>query len=276
VSATAAVTALCALAVGWAVIIVVGARDQVAPVLPGSPPGASVGRRLREGLRVSTAVASAGFVGGLLGFGLGGRLMMRVLAATSPDAQGLLTDAEERVGEVSLSGTIFLSVFLALFSTATAGIYWLMRRWLPRRSILAGLVAGGVGGGLLIRVSGLLNPANRDFAILEPRWLAAMLCVAVVVLGSVTIAVLVDRWTPLWPMPARSVRGVAGLVPLVVFALPAAAGVGLIIVLVEMGTSTGSRRQRRTRGASPARWVFTGAGALGLAWIGFSAVEIVR
>ena len=186
-SATVAVTVLCSVGVGWAAIVVIAGRHNIAPVLAGPPPGASMAQRFREGVRVSAAVTFAGFVGGLVGFGLGGRLMMRVLAATSPDAKGRLTDAEERVGEVTVGGSVFLALFLALFSAAAAGLFWLLRRWLPRRSVWAGLVAGGVGGGALVRASGLLDPENRDFAILEPRWLAALLCVAVVLLSLIHI-----------------------------------------------------------------------------------------
>lgn len=275
-STTVAVTVLCSLGVGWAAVLVIGGRTTTAPVLAGPPPGASMAHRFREGIRVSTAVASAGFVGGLLGFGLGGRLMMRVLAATSPDAQGRLTDAEERVGEVTAGGTVFLALFLALFSAAAAGLFWLLRRWLPRRSVSAGLVAGGIVGGALVRVSGLLDPENRDFVILGPRWLAVLLCVAVVLVGSTTIAVLVDRWATSWPMPSWSVKGVAALLPFVLFVLPVAAVTGAVVVVAEVARPT--RVTPRPLGSRPsiAQGLLASAGVLGLGWIGLSAVQILR
>lgn len=61
-----------------------------------------------------------GIVGGIVAVvlvaGLGGRLMMRVLAATSGDsAQGLVTEAKETVGDVTLSGSVGFVVFNGIF-----------------------------------------------------------------------------------------------------------------------------------------------------------------
>lgn len=68
---------------------------------------------LRERLAVTVSRAGGmligAYLGGLLTIGAGGRLMMRVLAATSSeDVQGQLTEAEEIIGEVSVGGSVFL------------------------------------------------------------------------------------------------------------------------------------------------------------------------
>lgn len=269
---TTVVTVLCSVGVGLAVLIVVLGRATAAAV-PASATSGSTTDRVREGVRVISATLAAGFVGGLLGFGLSGRLMMRVLAATSPDARGRLTDADEVVGEVSGSGTVFLVLFVALFGAVFALVYQLLRGGLPRMSIGAGLVAAGIGGGLLARPSGLLDPDNRDFAILGPTWLAVVTCAAVVVLGSLTIAVLIDRWTATWPAPAWSPAGVGGLVPIVLCALPFAA----IVVLVLLITQFVRPRLAERRARPPRRvgWLLPAAGAIGMVWITISSVQIL-
>jgi hypothetical protein len=168
-----------------------------------------------EQLRQMCAVLAAGLCGGFLGFGLGGRLMMRLLAATSPDATGRETDAGEIVGEVTTGGTVFLVVFLTVMGLVGALVVHAARPLLPANSLAAGAVVGAIGGGILIGPTGLLNPDNADFEILEPTWLAVVLCVATIAVGALTTAVLLDRWVARWPAPALSIRGVAGLAPLV-------------------------------------------------------------
>ena len=179
------------------------------------PADASTGDRVAVATaRVAGSVAGA-MVAGALVPGLVGRLMMRVLAATSPDAQGRITDAEEVVGEVTLGGTIGLVVFVGLAGglIAVAG-FAALRRWLPERSVPAGLVSAGIGGGLLAGPSGLLDPDSRDFAILEPAWLAVAFAVTLIVTFALLGAILIDRWAASWPRPSRSARGIASLLPL--------------------------------------------------------------
>ena len=118
-------------------------------------------------------VVGAGVLAGLLVLGLGGRLVMRLLAATSGRAvQGRLTEAGERVGEITTDGTIGFLLFVGIGGgLATALGFLLVRRWLPRRAGPAGLVAGMLLIGTL-GVSDPFSPDNVDFAILRPTWLA--------------------------------------------------------------------------------------------------------
>ena len=149
---------------------------------------------------------------GLLTVGAGGWLMMRVLAATSSDdVQGLRTEAEEIVGDVSVGGSMFLIVGvgigvavvgLALFST--------LRRWLPERPLVAGLLGVAIGAGLLVRPAGLLSSGNSDFTLLTPVPLAVAFCLATLVLFGATFGVLVDRLAPCWPRATRTDDDVAG------------------------------------------------------------------
>ncbi len=126
---------------------------------------------------VRTAVVGivGGIIAGVLIAGLGGRLVMRVLAATSGDsAQGLLTEAKETVGEITLAGSVGFVVFNGIFFGMIGGIgYLLLRRWLPATPWLGGLIYGTA----LLGVAPLdaLDPDNADFAILTPTWLAVLL-----------------------------------------------------------------------------------------------------
>lgn len=270
------VTIVCSLGVALATWLVVHNRNTTGErrATTGDEP---VKARLVEGLRVASAAGAAGFVGGTLGFGLGGRLMMRVLAATSPDAQGLFTDAEEIVGDVSVGGTVGLTLFLGLFSALAGLLYVLFRSWLPRRSLLAGLIAAAAMGGLLARPTDLLNPDNRDFRILEPTWLAAILCVAVILLGSLAIAALADRWVASWPRPAPTPSGVAGLLPLLVVAIPPVAIAGVLLVLSRTVRWGGDRKTISHRaGLARAKLAASAvAGVAGGTWLAVNAVQIM-
>src|SRR5438270_9353032 len=77
-----------------------------------------------------------GAVAGVLVGGMGGRLIMRILAATSgAGAQGLQTQADETVGKVTSNGTMGLIIFAGLFFGIAGGlIYVALRRWLPGRA----------------------------------------------------------------------------------------------------------------------------------------------
>ncbi|MGI8806812.1 MAG: hypothetical protein ACR2KK_02960 [Acidimicrobiales bacterium] len=151
----------------------------------------------------------------MLTIGAGTRLMMRVLAVTSSDdVQGLRTEADEVIGRVSAGGTTFLIV-VAGIGAATAGLvlFLALRRWLPDRSLIAGLVGVAIGAGLLVRPSGLIASDNTDFALVEPVALAVGLCLAMLVLFGATFGVLVDRLAPQWPRPGWSVHGVVSVLP---------------------------------------------------------------
>ena len=155
------------------------------------------------------------FLAGVLTIGAGSRLMMRILAMTSSDdVQGLRTEADEIIGRVSAGGTTFLIVVAGIGSAAAGLVLFLaLRRWLPDRSLIAGLVGVAIGAGLVVRPSGLIASDNSDFALVEPVALAVVLCLAIIVLFGATFGVLVDRLAPRWPRPGWSVRGVVSVLP---------------------------------------------------------------
>lgn len=266
------VTLVCSVGVAGAVAVIIAGRAQRSETPAPLAEGASVRARVAEQVRQVCAVLAAGFVGGFLGFGLGGRLLMRVLAATSPDAQGRLTEADEVVGEVTAGGTVFLVVLLTVLGLVGAVAYHALRALLPARSLAAGAVVGAIGGGLLIRPSDLLDPGNRDFEILEPTWLAVATCVALIAVGALATAVLVDRWVPRWPKAAVSVRGIAGLVPLVALAV-IPLGASVVVIVVARTALAGRSMPRAGR-----RWgqaVVGSAAAIGGIWIAASGLAIL-
>jgi hypothetical protein len=116
----------------------------------------------------------AGVAAGVLAAGAGGRLMMRVLAATSPDAHGSFTEAGERIGEITVGGTLGFIFFTGLPAGLLSGaLHALVAPVLPRGR------AGGVALGVLLLVLAAtriepLRPDSVDFLLLDPAWLAVL------------------------------------------------------------------------------------------------------
>ena len=178
-----------------------------------------------------------GVVGGLLAAGAGGRLAMRLLAATSSDrVQGRITEADEVVGEITVGGTIGFIVFGGLFAGLVSSlIYLLLRKWLPH-----GLVGALVLGGLLLVTLGSrvepLRSNNPDFDLVAPAWLAVSVFVALAFLHTiVTVAVMarVSRSLPLLA-PRRSV--VLAYLPLLLL-LPTVFVGGVVVVIMLAGAA---------------------------------------
>ena len=241
--------------------------------------------------RLAVTVGRAGgmlagaYLGGILAIGAGGRLMMRVLASTSPDeVQGLRTDAEETIGDVTLDGSMFLIVVLGIGAgVAGLAIFAALRRWLPDRSLAAGLLGVAIGAGILVRPSGLISSDNGDFVLLDPLALAVALCLAMVVLFGATVGVLVDHLGPRWPRPGWSPRGIASLLPFAVLALSPplliAASVGVLVGVVApqlRGALGGDASSSgRAAGSRPARTAVAAIGVLGWASVFVAAGEVL-
>jgi hypothetical protein len=147
-----------------------------------------------DALRTLACVLTAGFTAGLLVVGFGGRLAMRVLAATSgTGAQGRTTDAGEQVGEITLGGSIGFFIFAGLLiPTASSIVYIPLRRILPRPA----WISGSLFGLLLLATFGVSDPLssdNVDFLILSPTWLAVTLVCLTAMLFGVTFSAIVAR-----------------------------------------------------------------------------------
>lgn len=176
-----------------------------------------------------TAVAS-----GVLIAGAGGRIVMRVLALTSPDALGKITEAQATVGDITVGGTAALFIFGGLSAGyLSAGLYLLVHRWLP-----GGRLGGAAFGLLLLIVFGAaldpLRAENIDFVFVGPGWLSVLLFSVLSVLHGMLIAAVAGWYSSRLPAySSRSPRAYWPLLASVLF-LPAGLllGVGAAVVMV--------------------------------------------
>ena len=269
-----AVTVGCALALALAAAIVFRLRKTQrtpSPLLGNEP----FRQRLATTIGRTGGMLVGAYLAGVLTVGPGLRLMMRFLAVTSSDGvQGQLTEANEVIGKVSFGGGMFLIV-IAGIGTSLAGLalFSLLRRWLPQRSVVAGLLGVAIGSGLLVRPAGLISSANRDFELVAPAALAVALCLATLVLFGATFGVLVDYLAPVWPVPGWNPLGVLSLAPFAML-LPAPSFFAVTVLAVLGATFASKLRspttpegtgQQPTEGAD-IRWgrtIVTGLGVIG-------------
>ena len=185
--------AICTIAVLAAVAITW--RGRRLPVIASRVTSTSASSAAFDALRTLACVLTAGFVAGVLVVGFGGRLVMRVLAATSgATAQGRTTDAGEQVGEITFGGSVSFFIFAGILIPLVSSLVFIpLRRILPRPA----WIAGGLFGLLLLAsfgVSDPLSPDNVDFAILSPTWLAVTLVCLTALLYGTTFSALVARF----------------------------------------------------------------------------------
>ncbi len=172
-----------------------------------------------------------GLAVGVIVVGAGGRLAMRLLAATSPQAQGQLTEADQVVGRISLEGTLGFIVFGGLpAGLLSAFFYVVLHGALPR-----GLTGGLVLGGLLIVVLGAridpLRPDNVDFTLVRPGWLAVAVYSLLALATGVATAVLARRLSQALPLPRWSAMIYVPLLTLFTLALTGSAWRTLLVLV---------------------------------------------
>ena len=176
-----------------------------------------------------------GFWAGALVTGPTVRLIMRLLAATAGDgAQGLLTEAEEVVGNIDLGGTIGLYLFGGILPGLLSGaLYLLVRRWLP-----AGRLGGLAFGALHLVIAATrvdpLRPDNPDFDIVGPGWLAVLTFSLAAIFHGMAVVAIANRYSTRFPPPAGAggrAERVRMVLPLVLPALLLLPGVFLVFVL---------------------------------------------
>jgi len=196
------ITCAVLLAVGVVVTVVWWPERFAAPPTPFTRPTGSdesePGRvRHLDGLRLYAWWAAVfmviGTATGILITGAGGRLTMRLLAMTSPEATGRFTEASASVGEISLEGTFTFLLFGALpFSFASAALYLLVVPWLPSGA-LGGVLLGAV---MFVTVSPFVDPLradNIDFLIVGPGWLAIIAFALLSLLQGAALAAIAGR-----------------------------------------------------------------------------------
>lgn len=138
------------------------------------------------------AASLAGLIAGVLVAGVLGRIVMRVSGATSrPELIGSLTSNGNRVGEITLAGTVALALFVGVSAGLAGGVLfasaepWLRsRRW---RGVLFGL-------GILVALGfSVLDPANIDFKRFGNAPLNVVLFTLLFIAFGATVAWLFDR-----------------------------------------------------------------------------------
>jgi hypothetical protein len=216
------------------VVLGLGARWSTRPfTVPEGTSDLSLGGTTRSYVWYCSILLTAGLVAGAGTIGVGGRLIMRLLAVTSDDAfQGALTEAEQRVGEITVDGTLAFVFFTGVFGGVAATVlYLLVRRFLP------GGPWGGVvfGLGLLVVFGATLDPlrrANPDFDIIGPGWLSVLSFTALAVAFGVALQGWAARLSSWLPLPAANRSTVLRYLPVILIAV---LGYLLTIVLAVIG-----------------------------------------
>jgi hypothetical protein len=179
------------------------------------------GEVLRDIARGGISGVAAGIVVG----GIGGRLVMRIAALLHPDAVGALTENGNRIGDITLGGTLGLVLF-GLITCAMAGAVWvIVSPWIPGRSGVRALLTAGIA--IAIGTPALIIGRNPDFVILEHDPVVVALLVALV--GSIGLSIaLLDSW-----LDRRLPHAVNGRKrPAVVYAIVTLMGAVLVLPFV--------------------------------------------
>jgi hypothetical protein len=148
---------------------------------------------VRELLREIAAGSLSGMAVGIVVGGLGSRLVMRFSAiAAGGGVQGVTTANGNRVGEITVGGTIALIVFAGVFTGILGGLlYTSLRPWLAPFARWRGLIFGlgllGLAGSLV------LDQTNSDFIILRPPLLNVAMFAALFVIFGVALPPAFDR-----------------------------------------------------------------------------------
>jgi hypothetical protein len=104
----------------------------------------------------------AGMISGFVVAGILGRIAMRVAGFTArPDLIGVATSNGNRVGEITVAGTVALAVFVGLFAGIAGGVFYAAAEPWLRSTRWKGVI---FGGGLLLALGfTFIDPGNFDF-----------------------------------------------------------------------------------------------------------------
>ena len=213
-------------------------------------------------------IARGGISGALVGIvvgGIGARVVMRVVAILHPDAVGALTENGNRIGDITLGGTLFLILF-GLILCAIAGVVWvIVSPWMPGHTGVRALLTAGIA--IATGTPLLIIGRNPDFVILDQDPRVVALLVALVGVIGLSIALL-DSWLdrrlphagagrkgPAVFYAIVALMGVVLVVPFVLlvfltsdeYQLPLRAGYALLVVGLCTATSWGLRVRGRVR-----------------------------
>ncbi len=161
---------------------------------------------LAQALRDATRSAIAGGLLGVAVLGVGGRIVMRLAALLHPETVGVATENGNRIGAITLDGTVALVLFGGLLFGLMASIVWIaVGPWIPgrrwRRGVLAAPVAVALSGVFLI------EGHNPDFRILDGDPVVIAILIGLIAIFGLAFPVL-DEWLDRRLPAARASRGV--------------------------------------------------------------------
>ena len=169
--------------------------------------------------RELAVLLAAGAGAGAIAAGAGGRLVMRMLALTSPDALGALTEAEATIGEITVAGTLGFLLFAGIpAGVLTAVLYACGRPLLPpgrRGGALLGLLVLVLAGATLEP----LRADNFDFRLVGPDWLSVSAFAALAAFQGMLVVALGQRLAPPRAAAPRRAALIAGRVVAVALVL---------------------------------------------------------
>ena len=179
-------------------------------------------------LRDISRGALAGLVVGVVVLGIGGRIVMRLAALIDPSSLGRRTENGNRIGDITLEGTVVLIIFGGLLVGAAASVVWVaIQEWIPGRSWTRALLAMPIA----VALTGfqLVRPENHDFRILGPVGPILVVLLALVAIAGLAFA-LVDGWLDR-RLPQPSPRPT---VAVAAYALILLAGLPFLVLTVRM------------------------------------------
>lgn len=145
----------------------------------------------RNTFRALGAGIVAGVVSGFLLGGVGGRIVMRVIALIDPSTDGAETDFGT-VGEITVGGSLTLAILTSITGAMGGLAYVAVRRWLPGSTVRRGLFFGLV----MMFGPGFIALGEVDLQIFEPAVPVFAAFVALVVTYGIGVAILADRLHP--------------------------------------------------------------------------------
>jgi len=195
--------------------------DERGPGVPTRSTDGSGMFALVETARHSAIVGIAGVLTGFIVGGIGGRILMRIAAVAANDrVMGATTENGNRVGEITLGGTVAILIFVGIGSGLIGAIAFLISEpWLARAGKWHGLVFGGFLLAITARAG--LNADNFDFFIVGNQELNVAMFLALFLAFGLLMPPLIHTLERRLPAIHPGRPGVAGFgyVALAVFGL---------------------------------------------------------
>ena len=170
---------------------------------------ASAQIRVMEVARHAAIVGIAGVITGVLVGGVGGRVLMRIAAVAAPDRViGATTENGNRIGDITVGGTLAIVVFVGVLLGLVGAIAYLVAEpwlaWTGRwRGVAFGVFLLAIGG------AGTLTSDNFDFFLVGNQELVVAMFVALFLGFGMLLVPVVARLEQRLP-PINQERPLAG------------------------------------------------------------------